>query len=156
MEMKAFFEKNNPYALAQMIERILEAERKDYFQTDEGTLKKLTQTYLEMANKYDIYSDNEMFKDKLENLSQGFGLDFKLPEKMSQSAQEAIQQPVAEMQPVANESPTEFVSGQKLEKQSQQEVETDYQVLWVTLICLLLMMFGAAYQLRFKPIVAKP
>lgn len=151
MQMKEFFEKNNPYALGQMIERILEAERKEYFKTDTATLKKLTQTYQEMANKYDIYTDNELFKDKLENLAQGFGLDFKLPEKMSQAALDAIKPPT-DMQASVNENTSEFVTGQKLEKQSEQIVESDYQVLRVSLICLLLMMFGAAYQLRFKTV----
>ncbi len=152
MQMKEFFEKNNPYALAQMVERILEAERKEYFQTDEATLEKLTETYLEMANKYDIYTDNEVFKDKLENLAQGFGLDFTLPEKMSQQAMEAIQntpQP-NEMNAKQSDTATEFVTGQKLEKQSEQEVETDYQVLWVSLVCLLIMLMGGLYQVRFK------
>lgn len=152
MQMKEFFEKNNPYALAQMVERILEAERKEYFQTDEATLEKLTETYLEMANKYDIYTDNEVFKDKLENLAQGFGLDFTLPEKMSQQAMEAIQntpQP-NKMNAEQSDTATEFVTGQKLEKQSEQEVETDYQVLWVSLVCLLIMLMGGLYQVRFK------
>ena len=151
MQMKEFFEQNNPYALAQMVERILEAERKEYFQTDEATLQKLTETYLEMANKYDIYTENEVFKDKLETLAQGFGLDFKLPEKMSQQAMEAAQQLAnQEMQPAANENATEFVTGQKLEKQTQQEVETDYEVLWVSLICLFIIIFGGIYQVRFR------
>jgi hypothetical protein len=92
-----------------------------------------------------------LFKDKLENLAQGFGLDFKLPEKMSQAALDAIKPPT-DMQTSVNENTSEFVTGQKLEKQSEQIVESDYQVLWVSLICLLLIMFGAAYQLRFKPV----
>jgi len=152
MQMKEFFEKNNPYALAQMVERILEAERKEYFQTDEATLEKLTETYLEMANKYDIYTDNELFKDKLENLAQGFGLDFTLPEKMSSQAMEAIQnapQP-NEMNAEQSDTATEFVTGQKLERQSEQEIETDYQVLWVSLACLLILLMGGLYQARFK------
>lgn len=153
MQMKEFFEQNNPYALAQMVERMLEAERKEYFQTDAATLQKLTETYLEMANKYDIYSDNEVFKEQLENLAQGFGLDFNLPEKMSQQAMEAqqqSQQQAPEMNPAANENATEFVTGQKLEKQTQQEVESDNQVLWVSLFCLLIMIMGGLYQVRFR------
>jgi len=152
MKMKQFFEQNNPYALAQIIERVLEAERKEYFETDDATLEKLTATYLEMANKYDIYSDNEVFKEKLENLAQGFGLEFKLPEKMSQQAMETIQnapQP-NEMNAEQSDTATEFVTGQKLEKQSEQEIETDYQVLWVSLACLLILLMGGLYQVRFK------
>ena len=149
MQMKEFFEKNNPYALAQMVERMLEAERKEYFETDDATLQTLTETYLEMANKYDIYSDNEVFKDQLENLAQGFGLDFSLPQKMSQQAMEATQA-AQEISPAANENATEFVTGQKLEKQSEQEVETDYQVLWVSLACFIIMLLGGLYQVRFR------
>ena len=151
MEMKQFFEENNPYALAQIIERALEAERKEYFQTDESTLKKLTETYLEMANKHDIYTDNEAFKEKLETLAQGFGLDFKLPEKMTAEAMAAQQAP-DQQAPAAEpqENPTEHVTGQKLEKQSEQEVETDNEILWVTLFCFLIMLIGAIYQIRFR------
>ena len=151
MEMKQFFEKNNPYALAQIIERVLEAERKEYFQTDEATLEKLTETYLEVANKHDIYTDNEVFKEKLKTLAQGFGLDFKLPEKMTAEAMAAQQTPEPQAPAAeANENPTEQVTGQKLEKQSQQEVESDNEVLWVTLFCFLIMLVGALYQVRFK------
>lgn len=161
MEMKSFFEKNNPYALAQIIERVLEAERKEYFQTDEATLEKLTETYLEMANKYDIYSDNEAFKEKLANLAQGFGLDFKLPEKMTAEALAALQ--LAEqtskpetLDPEMSEEVKEYVTGQKLEKQKEQEIEADNEVLWVSLFCLLLMLLGGIYQVRFKSLnVAK-
>jgi cobaltochelatase CobN len=148
MQMKEFFEKNNPYALAQMIERIVEAERKEYFQTDAATMEKLTETYLEMANKYDIYSDNELFKEELENLAQGFGLDFKLPEKMSQQVMDIKQQSAVSEK--ANENASEFVTGQKLEKQSEQEIESDNEVLWVSLVCLFLMLLGSFYQVRFR------
>lgn len=149
MDMKVFFENNNPYALAQIIERMLEAERKEYFETNQETLETLTETYLEMANKYDIYTDNDAFKKNLENLANGFGLDFKLPEKMSQQPVLDINNK-SEVQPSDVQSETEHVTGQKLEKQESPELESDNEVLWVTLICFMIMILGAIYQLRVR------
>ena len=153
MEMKQFFEKNNPYALAQFIERILEAERKDYFETDEATLQKLTETYLEMANKYDVYSDNEKFKENLEQLAEGFGMSFELPVKALASAQQAAkEQPSIEQS--AAQAPSEQaaekqqVEGQQLEKQERQEQETDFETLYFLAGLAVIFFAGLLFQYR--------
>lgn len=142
MDMKEFFENNNPYALAQMAERFLEAERKDYFQTDEATLKKLTELYLEMANKHDVYTENEKFKDRLQELAQGFGLNFKLP----------TQESVDFTQTVPDSSKQqERVEGQKLEKQeSQQDDDINYEIYFVILGILVIFLAGFGMQIRRK------
>ena len=54
MEMKKFFEEHNAEALAQIIERMLEATRKGYWAPDAETLKKMLETYTELANKHDV------------------------------------------------------------------------------------------------------
>jgi cobaltochelatase CobN len=75
MDMREWFEAANPHALAQMIERMLEAERKDYWDTDAATLAELVETYVELANAFDVYSSNEAFKDYVAVQAIGFGLE---------------------------------------------------------------------------------
>jgi cobaltochelatase CobN len=57
-----------------MIERMLEAERKDYWQTDDEPLKQLVETYLEVKRDHKVLSDNETFKDYVADKAQGFVL----------------------------------------------------------------------------------
>lgn len=141
MDMKQFFEQNNPYALAQMVERVLEAERKDYFETDEATLKKLTETYLEMANKYDVYTENEKFKENLEQMAQGFGLNFELPNKESAELTNTVPDSAAQQ---------ERVEGQQLEKQQAVEQEADSEVLYFVLGILAIFLAGFLFQYRSR------
>jgi hypothetical protein len=56
----------------------------------------------------------------------------------------------SEVSEKANENASEFVTGQKLEKQSEQVIESDNEVLWVSLVCLFLMLLGSFYQVRFR------
>mgnify|MGYP000161818078 CR=1 FL=1 len=74
LEMREFFENANPTALAQILERMLEAVRKDYWQADAATLQKMIETYTELANKYDVVTDNKKFTDYVNESAAGFGL----------------------------------------------------------------------------------
>ncbi len=139
MDMKQFFEKNNPYALAQITERILEAERKEYFQTDEATLKKLTETYLEMANKYDVFTDNEKFKENLEKMAIGFGLTFELPVKEAIALNAPAQEPLAKK---------EQVEGQQLEKTEVVDQEQEDKLFYVIFGILTIILMGFVFQYR--------
>jgi cobaltochelatase CobN len=146
MEMKQFFEQNNPYALAQIVERVLEAERKDYFETDETTLKKLTETYLEIANKYDVYTENEKFKQNLQQLAEGFGMSFELPlkELAEQPAAQSPQQQVSTQQAAEKQQ----VEGQQLEKQERKGQETDYETLYFLAGLGAIFLIGFLFQYR--------
>ncbi|WP_374594746.1 cobaltochelatase subunit CobN [Aquabacterium sp.] len=59
--LKDWFERENPHALAQTIERMLEAERKGYWQTDAATVAELKQRYRELAQRFDVKTDNAAF-----------------------------------------------------------------------------------------------
>ena len=152
MEMKQFFEQNNPYALAQIIERVLEAERKDYFETDEATLKKLTETYLEIANKYDVYTENEKFKQNLQQLAEGFGMSFELPLKElagQPAAKNPQQQAMSEPQAPAQQAvEKQQVEGQQLEKQERKEQEADYETLYFLAGLGAIFLIGFLFQYR--------
>ncbi len=85
---------------------MLEAERKDYWQTDDETLKQLVETYLEIKRDHNVFSDNEKFEQYLESAAQGFGMQALLT-----SSQAPLQQELAQQQSQAQQ--TEMVEGQK-------------------------------------------
>lgn len=93
--IKQWFAQNNPHALAQSIERMLEMARHGYWQTDADTLKELKQTYRQLAQQHDVRSDNQAFK---QFVAAGYGLVGSLPVLPAQartaaSGQRASQQP---------------------------------------------------------------
>ena len=122
MDMREFFEQANPESLAQILERMIEAVRKGYWQADEETLKKMVETYTEIAAEFDVATDNEKFNEYMDTTAAGFGLA-----PLSQALAQALAQPA---NPQAAQA-TQQVSGQKLEEQAKTEqVETDYTALW--------------------------
>ncbi|MBN8462038.1 MAG: cobaltochelatase subunit CobN [Dechloromonas sp.] len=74
--LKNWFEKNNPHALAQSIEKMLEMARHGYWQADARTVVELKQRYRELAKRYDVKSDNAAFE---KFAAAGFGLVAPLP-----------------------------------------------------------------------------
>lgn len=137
LNIREFFEQNNAHALAQIIERMLEAERKGYWQTDDKTIKKMVQTYAELAKKFDVVTDNNKFNENLKKQAIGFGLSALLPE---------IKKPSAEPQVMPEQANTKQVTGQKLAQQDNQakEIEQDY-----TWIYLLMLIFIAGFASNF-------
>lgn len=59
--LRDWFEKHNPHALAQTMERMLEAARQGYWQADAATLDELRQRYKDLAARFDVKSDNAAF-----------------------------------------------------------------------------------------------
>lgn len=72
--LNQWFERNHPHAQAQIIERMLEAARKGYWQSDAASLAALKKRYRELAQRYDVKSDNAAFK-----AFAGFGLEAPAP-----------------------------------------------------------------------------
>jgi cobaltochelatase CobN len=60
--LKQWFERHNPHALAQTIERMLEAARQEYWQADPKVVAELKERYRELARRYDVKSDNAAFE----------------------------------------------------------------------------------------------
>lgn len=71
--IRDWFERANPAALAQMIERMLEAVRKDYWRADAPTVRELARRYRELAEKHDVRTDNRKFVEFV-GRAEGFGL----------------------------------------------------------------------------------
>lgn len=135
MQMREFFEQHNAESLAQIIERMLEAVRKGYWQADEQTIKKMVETYTELAATFDVATDNDKFVEYVDNAATGFGL-MPLSSALAQVNANIAPQPANQ---VANQQPVEQVTGQKLEQQAQsQTVDTDYRTIYGLLILLLL------------------
>ncbi|MBN7819354.1 cobaltochelatase subunit CobN [Bowmanella yangjiangensis] len=112
LDMKAFFEKHNADALAQMLERMLEAVRKGYWQADAQTLKRMLEEYQDLASRYDVFTNNQKFKDFVARQAAGFGLA-----------------PLVSAPSAANEAiGAKQVQGQELkEVQKDSTVEPDYR-----------------------------
>ncbi len=132
MDMREFFEQHNAESLAQIIERMLEAVRKGYWKTDDATIKKMVETYTEIASEFDVATDNEKFNEYMDATAVGFGLT-----ALSQALAEALAQVPPQAAPAQPQMET--VSGQKLEEQAKAEpIETDYSALyWLGLLVLL-------------------
>jgi len=71
--LKNWFERANPAALAQMIERMLEAVRKDYWRADPATVRELAQRYQQLAARHDVRTDNSQFGEFVARAA-GYGL----------------------------------------------------------------------------------
>lgn len=137
-----WFEENNPHALAQTIERMIEAERSGYWQPQPGTIDLLKTRYQELATKYDVLSDNPKF---LEYVADGAAAvaDFAA---QNDSGLQNHDLPDSN----ATEQLSEQVQGMKLEQQQQFNDLHELAYDWVkfALIILLLALFisGAVRQ----------
>ncbi|MBA3997936.1 MAG: cobaltochelatase subunit CobN [Candidatus Accumulibacter sp.] len=69
--LKDWFERNNPHALAQTIERMLEAARQDYWKADPKVVAELKERYRDLAKRHDVRTDNKAFNAFV---NAGFGL----------------------------------------------------------------------------------
>jgi cobaltochelatase CobN len=115
--LKEWFEKQNPAAQAQIIERMLEAARKEYWAADPKDIVELAQRRQELADKYDVRTENKLFEAYVAAaLAPGFGLSAAAPpqeaasdQPQQQPPQDAAAKPAQQMQQV---------QGQKLEKQA--------------------------------------
>ena len=130
MDMREFFEQHNAHSLAQIIERMLEAVRKGYWQADEETIKKMVETYTELATEFDVVTDNQKFTEYVDTQVQGFGLA-PLPAPIDAPAVTAPSAPA-----------TQQVTGQKLEEQKTEVEETDSDYTWLYIF---LLIFGAGF-----------
>ncbi len=72
--LKDWFEKHNPHALAQSIERMLEAARLKQWQADPASVAELKARYNELAQRYQVRSENKTFEAFVASPAPGFGL----------------------------------------------------------------------------------
>lgn len=111
--VQQWFDKNNPSAQAQLIERMLEAVRKDYWKASEKTQKELLARWQDLAKQGHAQTQNKKLADFIKAKVNGFGLNNPASAPTPQP-NEAATPVVTPPSPTAAEAPT--VRGQKLEK----------------------------------------
>ncbi|WP_319381138.1 cobaltochelatase subunit CobN [Thiomicrorhabdus sp.] len=155
LDMKEWFEKSNPTAMAQIAERMLEAIRKDYWKASEETKKELVQVYQELAEKYDVHTDNQTFRAYVAELAAGYGLSAAPAPDMATSAAEptpaeAMEQPESENSEQTEQTEQlETVQGQVMQEQQPSEQEPIDQPKWWLLLVALLVA-GALRQIYLR------
>lgn len=138
--MREWFEAANPTALAQIVERMLEAVRKGYWEASEQTVRELVETYVDIAERHDVFTANRTFTAYVEELAAGFGLGVEPVIEASQNQPEA-----SEPDNAPSESPMESVSGQRLEQVEPPELAASElpAALW---LLGLIMVMGASHR----------
>lgn len=131
-----FFEQQAPVAQAEMLERMLEAVRKEYWDASEETQKLLTERLIELVNKYDLIVDNEKLKEFVNGNAAGFGLDATLPVPQASTTSAPASQRVEGQQL------------QKIEQTEAAEVDYNWPLIIVMLLCLGFATAGGAMQTR--------
>jgi len=152
--LKQWFEAHNPHALAQNIERMLEAARQGYWQADAATVAELKDRWRDLAQRYDVRTDNAAF-ERFVGAGQGaagFGLALgRLPAEAAAAAQSAAEPPPpAEAAPAPPPPP---ISGMRLEQVAEpvsHNAAPAWQVLWVALVLGAVMLVGGWWQRREK------
>ena len=61
--IQKWMERENPHALAQMMERMLEMARQGYWQADNATLDELKARYKDLAQRFDVRTSNQTFQE---------------------------------------------------------------------------------------------
>ncbi len=72
-----WFEQQNPHALAQTMERMLEAARQGYWQADAATVQELKARWQDLSQRFDVRTDNAAFAAMVGASAQpgiGFGM----------------------------------------------------------------------------------
>ena len=134
-----WFERSNPHAQAQIIERMLEAARKEYWQADAATLAALAARWQDLADRHDVRSENRAFL-AYAAAAGGFGLNAAPALQAETTPQVETPQAEATPEPMTTEVPPVPVRGQVLEKQQAQNPAPP--VIWPLLVAIAVC-FGA-------------
>ena len=130
-----WFEEHYPHAQAQLIERMLEAARKEYWSTDAVNLQQLAQRWQKLAERYDVQSSNNHFNEYVAEAAAGFGLGAVAPAADMAAEPDSAEIPAETL---------EQVEGQRLEKQ-QDVVDAPPQPFdWMALFGLLVILVALA------------
>ncbi|KZC15611.1 cobalt chelatase [Rhodanobacter sp. FW510-R12] len=140
--LDAWFEKENPHAQAQIIERMLEASRQGYWNAKPATLETLKQRYRDLATRFDVHTDNAPF---LEYVASGAPA-----EVAGTPAEAAAAAPSTDA--AATPAPMQQVSGMQLEKTAPADsAPSDPRAPWISAALALCLATGAARQIARRP-----
>src|SRR5690606_13572093 len=72
--LKAWFEQYNPTAQAQIVERLIEAIRKGYWDASEATRRQLIERWRELADQHDVSLAEPATRSFVAETAAGFGM----------------------------------------------------------------------------------
>lgn len=129
LDLNEWFEQHQPAAQIQIIERMTEAIRKEYWDADDAIRQSLAERYQTLQEIHPDYQGNAITQAFLEDMGRGFGLDTGVGEAG------AAAQPVSGQQMQRTETPSEPTTAVFIE--------------WlVWLILILCIVVGAVHQAR--------
>ena len=137
LDMQRWFEEHNPTAQAQILERMLEAIRKGYWDAAEQTRREIAERWQQLADR-GLATGAEATREFAQQMAAGFGLQ---PGNAPQSA-------------TSNAAPsqTQTVRGQVMQETTSQEQPEPLWQVWLALLAILLCFIGGGlYQLRALP-----
>jgi cobaltochelatase CobN len=149
--LKQWFEQRNPHALAQTIQVMLEAARQGYWQADPANVEQLKQRYRELAQRYDVRTDNAAFRAYV-----GFGLQAAAVTQPASAQADAAETEPAETQPETPQQNTPEnlpesapITGMRLERIEEAAPQAPTPALLYFAVALLaLSLFGGAQRAR--------
>jgi cobaltochelatase CobN len=139
LDMKQWFEKNNVTAQAQVLERMVEAIRKGYWDASEQTRREIAERWQELADR-GVTTGAAATGEFAQQMAAGFGLQ---PGKTNDATATSASAPT--------------VRGQVLKETTQQTTPEPLWRLWLALLALFLCFgSGGALQARQTSFLAKP
>jgi cobaltochelatase CobN len=119
LNMREFFEKNNPAALQEMTGIMLEAVRKEFWKADADTVKQLAKTHAELMKKFDLPpTRNEKLREMIRKNLQ----DPELRKAYEQQIAKMLEQ---QRKVAAARKKADEVSGRKLKAQTMEQPLSD-------------------------------
>lgn len=151
LDINAFFEAHNPTAQAQLMERMVEAIRKGYWDAPKETRRHLVDRWQELASKHDVHAGEAATRAFIEEMAAGFGL----AETATTPADAQAPMNAAEDAGAVSAAAAQPVAGQELEEVQPPGEPQDDQRPWAVLSLLFgLTVLGAGIQWRANS--AKP
>lgn len=147
LDINTYFEKHNPTAQAQLMDRMIEAIRKDYWDAPEQTRRHLVERWQDLATNHGVSIGEPVTQAFIEQMSAGFGLSAST-NSFEQNA--ARQQNTEDAQQTAAAGAKQPVQGQELQetKPASKAEEESWRLWWALTVMLLLLGMGAAWQMR--------
>jgi cobaltochelatase CobN len=152
--LKKWFEAHNPHALAQNIERMLEAARQGYWQADAKTVAELKDRWRDLSRRFDVRTDNAAF-ERFVGAGQGtagFGLSLGHLPKNAAAAEQSAAESLSPAKAAIAASPPP-ISGMRLEQVADKPPAPDahlWQTLCVALVLGAVMLGGGWRQRRYQ------
>lgn len=126
--LNEWFSEQNPTAQAQLIERMIEAIRKGYWQASEETREQLVARWQTLVNELGADKGADKTVEYIEQQLAGFGLN------------------IAPANAQANSAESEQISGQVLQAQAEPEQQQDSPMPWVIVMLFTLLLAGALHR----------